>query len=44
MNATDMTHGIRVGFIQDAFDVICSDLSLIRWQGLQLLPQRFPCF
>ena len=27
MNATDMTHGLRVGFIQDAFDVICSDLS-----------------
>ena len=27
MNATDMTHGIRMGFIQDAFDVICSDLS-----------------
>ena len=28
MNATDMTHGIRVGFSQDAFDAICSDLSL----------------
>jgi NTE family protein len=27
MNATDMTHGIRVGFSQDAFDAICSDLS-----------------
>jgi NTE family protein len=27
MNATDMTHGIRVGFNQDAFDLICSDLS-----------------
>ncbi|MBP1698105.1 MAG: Patatin [Deltaproteobacteria bacterium] len=27
MNATDMTHGIRVGFHQDAFDAICSDLS-----------------
>jgi NTE family protein len=27
MNATDMTHGIRVGFNQDAFDAICSDLS-----------------
>lgn len=27
MNATDMTHGFRVGFIQDAFDLICSDLS-----------------
>ena len=27
MNATDMTHGIRIGFNQDAFDVICSDLS-----------------
>jgi NTE family protein len=27
MNATDMTHGIRVGFNQDGFDLICSDLS-----------------
>ncbi len=27
MNATDMTYGIRVGFTQDAFDIICSDLS-----------------
>jgi NTE family protein len=27
MNATDMTHGIRVGFTQEAFDIICSDLS-----------------
>ena len=27
MNATDMTYGIRVGFTQDAFDMICSDLS-----------------
>jgi NTE family protein len=27
MNATDMTHGIRVGFNQDAFDLICSDLA-----------------
>jgi len=27
MNATDMTHGTRVGFNQDAFDLICSDLS-----------------
>jgi NTE family protein len=27
MNATDMTHGVRVGFNQDAFDLICSDLS-----------------
>jgi NTE family protein len=27
MNATDMTHGIRVGFNQDAFDIMCSDLS-----------------
>jgi NTE family protein len=27
MNATDMTHGIRVGFNQDAFDAICSDVS-----------------
>ncbi len=27
MNATDMTHGLRVGFNQDAFDMICSDLS-----------------
>jgi NTE family protein len=28
MNATDMTHGTRVGFTQEAFDLICSDLSL----------------
>jgi len=27
MNATDMTHGTRVGFTQEAFDLICSDLS-----------------
>ncbi len=27
MNATDMTHGLRIGFNQDAFDIICSDLS-----------------
>jgi NTE family protein len=27
MNATDMTHGLRIAFNQDAFDVICSDLS-----------------
>jgi NTE family protein len=27
MNATDMTHGTRIGFSQDAFDVICSDVS-----------------
>ena len=27
MNATEMTHGVRVGFTQDAFDGICSDLS-----------------
>ena len=26
MNATDMTHGLRIGFNQDVFDVICSDL------------------
>jgi NTE family protein len=28
MNATDMTHGTRVGFTQEVFDLICSDLSL----------------
>jgi NTE family protein len=28
MNATEMTHGTRVGFTQEAFDLICSDLSL----------------
>jgi NTE family protein len=28
MNATEMTHGTRIGFTQEAFDVICSDLSL----------------
>lgn len=27
MNATDMMHGVRMAFNQDAFDVICSDLS-----------------
>jgi NTE family protein len=27
INATDMTHGTRIGFIQDAFDLICSDVS-----------------
>ena len=27
MNATDMTYGTRVGFTQDVFDLICSDLS-----------------
>ncbi len=27
INATDMTYGIRVGFTQDIFDIICSDLS-----------------
>jgi NTE family protein len=26
INATDMTYGIRVGFTQDVFDVICSDI------------------
>jgi NTE family protein len=28
MNAADMTHGTRVGFTQEVFDLICSDLSL----------------
>ncbi len=27
INATDMVHGTRVSFIQNAFDLICSDLS-----------------
>jgi NTE family protein len=27
INATDMSYGTRIGFIQDAFDLICSDLS-----------------
>ena len=27
INATDMVHGTRFSFIQDVFDVICSDLS-----------------
>jgi NTE family protein len=27
MNATDMTYGTRIGFTQDSFDLICSDLS-----------------
>jgi NTE family protein len=28
MTATEMTHGARLGFTQEAFDLICSDLSL----------------
>lgn len=27
INATDMVHGTRISFIQDAFDAICCDLS-----------------
>ncbi len=27
INATDMSYGTRIGFTQDAFDFICSDLS-----------------
>jgi NTE family protein len=27
INATDMTYGIRVGFTQDMFDAICSDVA-----------------
>jgi NTE family protein len=27
INATDMVHGTRVSFLQDGFDLICSDLS-----------------
>jgi len=27
INATDMSYGTRIGFTQDAFDLICSDLS-----------------
>ncbi len=27
INATDMSHGTRIGFTQDLFDLICSDLS-----------------
>jgi NTE family protein len=27
INATDMSYGTRMGFTQDAFDLICSDLS-----------------
>jgi NTE family protein len=27
INATDMSYGTRIAFIQDAFDLICSDLS-----------------
>jgi NTE family protein len=27
INATDMVHGTRISFMQDAFDLICSDLS-----------------
>ncbi len=28
INATDMTHGTRIAFTQEVFDMICSDLSL----------------
>ncbi len=28
INATDMTHGTRIAFTQEVFDVICSNLSL----------------
>jgi len=27
INATDMVHGTRISFIQDSFDLICSDLA-----------------
>lgn len=27
INATDMTYGVRIGFSQDMFDVICTDLT-----------------
>jgi len=27
INATDMTYGVRIGFTQDTFDAICSDLT-----------------
>jgi NTE family protein len=27
INATDMVHGTRISFVQDAFDAICTDLS-----------------
>ncbi len=27
INATDMTYGVRIGFTQDMFDMICSDLT-----------------
>jgi NTE family protein len=27
INATDMVHGTRISFVQDTFDVICSDLT-----------------
>jgi NTE family protein len=30
INATDMSYGTRIGFTQDAFDLICSDLSLFQ--------------
>lgn len=30
INATDMVHGTRMAFTQDAFDLICSDLSQFR--------------
>lgn len=29
LNATDMTHGIWFNFVQDTFDIICSDVSRV---------------
>ena len=35
INATDMVHGTRISFVQDAFDTICSDLT--SYPGCQCL-------
>ena len=31
MNTTDMISGARLGFVQDAFNLICTDLSPFKW-------------
>lgn len=44
MNATEMTHGIRIGFNQDAFDLICSDLSRFPVARAAAASSSVPCF
>jgi len=38
-----MTYGIRVGFTQDMFDAICSDVARFPVRGLWLRHQRSHC-